>query len=222
MGTAGARRALVGLASTAAAAGLLGLCLPVAVAPAPAPAAFDDLLVRLCAALCCLAVAWLWLGSVVVVVTARRARTDGVPGVPRWWHRAVLAGCGVALVAGAAPPALAAGAAPPSSADGSSRPVLVPGLPLPELPRGRATTPPAAPGPGVPDGSAPGPVVVAPGDSLWSIAARRLGPGASDAEIDAAWRALYARNATAVGPDPDLILPGQRLAPPEAPRTTTP
>ena len=54
-------------------------------------------------------------------------------------------------------------------------------------------------------------VRVAPGDSLWSLAARRLGPGASDQEISAYSRRLYARNAARLGPDPDLILPGQVL-----------
>lgn len=50
--------------------------------------------------------------------------------------------------------------------------------------------------------------VVVAGDSLWSLAARQLGPGAADADVDARWRAVYARNADAVGPDPDLVHPG--------------
>jgi nucleoid-associated protein YgaU len=54
-------------------------------------------------------------------------------------------------------------------------------------------------------------VVVHRGDSLWSIAARRLGPGASDAEVAAAWPRWYAANRAVIGPDPDLVLPGQRL-----------
>lgn len=51
-------------------------------------------------------------------------------------------------------------------------------------------------------------LVVVAGDSLWSLAARQLGPGASDADVDARWRAVYARNTDAVGPDPDLVSPG--------------
>ncbi len=54
-------------------------------------------------------------------------------------------------------------------------------------------------------------VVVHRGDTLWSIAARRLGPAASDAEVAAAWPRWYAANRAVVGPDPDLVLPGQRL-----------
>ncbi|KGN37072.1 LysM peptidoglycan-binding domain-containing protein, partial [Knoellia aerolata] len=54
-------------------------------------------------------------------------------------------------------------------------------------------------------------VVVHRGDSLWSIAARHLGPDASAAEIDRSWRRWFALNRDRVGPDPDLILPGQVL-----------
>ncbi len=57
-------------------------------------------------------------------------------------------------------------------------------------------------------------VVVLRGDSLWSIAARHLGADATDIQIDTAWRAWYATNRDVVGPDPDLILPGQILTPP--------
>jgi nucleoid-associated protein YgaU len=58
-------------------------------------------------------------------------------------------------------------------------------------------------------------VVVRRGDSLWSIAARHLGPGASDAEIAEAWPAWYTTNRDVVGDDPDLILPGQVLQAPQ-------
>jgi len=52
---------------------------------------------------------------------------------------------------------------------------------------------------------------VRPGDSLWSIAASHIGPGATDAQIAAAWPRFYAANRAVVGPDPNLIYPGQRL-----------
>ncbi|MEU4196350.1 LysM peptidoglycan-binding domain-containing protein [Kribbella sp. NPDC026611] len=57
----------------------------------------------------------------------------------------------------------------------------------------------------------PGRVVVREGDSLWAIAARELGPGASNAEIAARWPDWYAVNRRLIGPDPELILPGQVL-----------
>ncbi len=60
-------------------------------------------------------------------------------------------------------------------------------------------------------------VVVRSGDSLWSIAAARLGPLASDAQIAASWPRWYAKNASMIGPDPDLLTPGQRLAAPDPP-----
>jgi LysM repeat protein len=61
-------------------------------------------------------------------------------------------------------------------------------------------------------------VVVGTGDSLWAIAATELGPEAGDAAIAARWPQWYAANAGLVGPDPDLIKPGQILhAPTQAP-----
>ena len=57
-------------------------------------------------------------------------------------------------------------------------------------------------------------VTVMPGDTLWSIAAAHLGAGASDAEIAAEWPRWYAANADLIGPDPNVIRPGQVLVPP--------
>ena len=57
-------------------------------------------------------------------------------------------------------------------------------------------------------------VVVRRGDTLWDIAARHLGPGASLADVAAEWPRWYAQNAGAIGPDPDLILPGLELTVP--------
>jgi nucleoid-associated protein YgaU len=57
-------------------------------------------------------------------------------------------------------------------------------------------------------------VVVRRDDTLWDIAARHLGPGASAAEIAAEWPRWHRANRDLVGPDPDLIRPGQRLTPP--------
>lgn len=54
-------------------------------------------------------------------------------------------------------------------------------------------------------------VVVHRGDSLWSIAARHLGPDAGDAEVARAWPQWYAANRDVIGDDPDLVLPGQIL-----------
>ncbi|TDK23568.1 LysM domain-containing protein [Arthrobacter crusticola] len=87
-------------------------------------------------------------------------------------------------------------------------------LPLPCDP-GLLARPPRQQGPAQVE-DPPG-VVVHSGDSLWSIAAARLGPLATDAEIAASWPRWYARNASLIGQDPDLLTPGQTLAPPDPP-----
>ncbi len=56
--------------------------------------------------------------------------------------------------------------------------------------------------------------VVSRGDHLWSIAAETVSdhtPDASDEEIADYWRRLIGANRDAVGSDPDLINPGQRI-----------
>ena len=55
------------------------------------------------------------------------------------------------------------------------------------------------------------------GDSLWAIAARHLGPGATDAEVAREWPRWYAANRDTIGADPDLLLPGQVLRVPGSP-----
>ncbi|CAM4105706.1 LysM peptidoglycan-binding domain-containing protein [Janibacter anophelis] len=57
-------------------------------------------------------------------------------------------------------------------------------------------------------------VVVRRGDSLWTIAAARLGPDATASEVARAWPRWHAANAERIGPDPHLLLPGTRLSPP--------
>jgi hypothetical protein len=63
-------------------------------------------------------------------------------------------------------------------------------------------------------GEAKGPVwvMIRPGDSLWKIAARRCGPGASNPAIYAELVRIWDSNATRIGTnDPNLIFPGTRL-----------
>jgi hypothetical protein len=51
------------------------------------------------------------------------------------------------------------------------------------------------------------------GDTLWDIAAAHLEPAErSPATIDRYWQQVYRANRSVVGPDPDLIHPGMRLA----------
>jgi len=57
--------------------------------------------------------------------------------------------------------------------------------------------------------------VVLPGDTLWSIAEKHLGPTTTDADVTQAWPEWYAANLADVGPDPHLIHPGQLLQVPD-------
>jgi nucleoid-associated protein YgaU len=69
-------------------------------------------------------------------------------------------------------------------------------------------------------GTAAGDHVVLRGDCLWDIAAawlygRPAGTSVSDADVQRAVQAWWQTNRAVIGPDPDLLLPGQVLRPPE-------
>jgi hypothetical protein len=57
-------------------------------------------------------------------------------------------------------------------------------------------------------------VVVRSGDTVWAIARGRLGPHADVAMTARACGRWFRTNRNTIGPDPDLIHPGQRLVPP--------
>jgi nucleoid-associated protein YgaU len=185
--------------TTAAAAAVALVTLP-AVAASPGHAsgpAFTDLLVRGCAVASLLAVGWLWV--ITTDVVARVLMTGGrvVVRRPGPVRLLLLTACG-AVVLGAT--------AAPASAD-DTRPVApqsLAGLPLPDRATGGFVSHAAE--------RAPRTVIrVRSGDSLWAIAEDRVGPRASVAELIDYWHRIYGRNSDAIGPDPDLILPGQLL-----------
>ena len=182
----------------------------------------------------CLAVAIgltaaLWGAAAVLV----RALAAGQPATPdealvRLCLGALAAGRGLGLAAGhgrrgrrvarVRPPA--GSAATPAGAGrlrgGPGRRTRRPG------PRRRGTRPTRAPtrcrgcrspsGPRARRTRAPtAPVVVRPGDTLWSLAEHDLPAAATDRQVAARWHALYRRNRGVIGPDPDLIRPGQVL-----------
>lgn len=211
-----ARRCLaVWLAVTVASGLLVAWTLPplVAAAGSPPPAdRFEDWLVVGCDAAAVAGVGWLWVLVSLVILEASGTAARRHRGVPTGVRRAVLAACGAGLVGGLVAPAHA-----------SSSPLD--GLPLPDRPASVAVAGPAAHAPRPAAATTVRPaarpsvrtVRVAPGDTLWELAAADLPAGASAADIDARWRAVHAANREVVGPDPDLIRPGQQLRLPPDP-----
>ncbi len=133
---------------------------------------------------------------------------------------ALLLGLGLGVAApvmGAAWPALAPAASATSAA------VDVPDWPasaavadpVPDWPTGTESVPDAPAAPSAADR------VVVRGDCLWHIAADsllgELGRLPTDSEIATAVHAWWTANADVIGPDPDLLLPGQVLRPPGPP-----
>jgi hypothetical protein len=205
----------------------------VTVVTAPGPATFDELLALVAAGVAWAVLAWLTAGLLLCLAAGARGadgRLDRVARAvaPLAVRRLAALLLGLGLVG--APLALAVPAqadhtvsAAAQQTDPTPRPVDVPALDrwTPDRPVAPAATSrqPAEPlallvsrphrGRVVSDH-----VVVRRGDTLWDIAARALGPDASVADIAASWPGWYAANRSAIGPDPDLILPGQRLRPP--------
>jgi hypothetical protein len=169
-----------------------------------------------------LSACWLWLllGVVSGVVSAaasgvasrRGAAEPGPFGTrlgPRWVRSLTAVALGAAVLQGPA-------YAEPSDVRALRSPAdaTLSGLPLPD--RASTTVSTAAT-------ARAGPAVkvrVNRGDSLWSIAARELPPGASSDDVHRAWRRIAAANSRVLGPDPDLIFPGTTLVVPPLDRLT--
>jgi len=193
---------------------------------------------------------WLALGALLTVASAA-APASGAVGrlVGRWSaattpaliRRVVGAGLGVAVLTAGMPGAALAGPSV-AAATAPGRPDHVAELdpawwPTTPGPVAGGSAPPAAQQAAGPARSSapraegvgaavnrPRTVTVSPGDTLWGLAARHLGVGASAARISAEWPRWYAVNRLAIGPDADLLRPGIRLLVPPpldhtAPRT---
>ena len=139
----------------------------------------------------------------------------GAPLVRRIAAGAVVAGLTIAPVAAAAPSAPDDLGWQAGSGE-SAAPRGEPAQPAPDVDK-------PAPAPDEPaEDRAAGPSgsstehVVGPGDSLWSITATALGPGATDEQIVRAWPLVYETNAERIGADPSLIHPGDALELPDA------
>lgn len=129
----------------------------------------------------------------------------------------VLLGLGLGVAApmtGAVVPVVAVPAAAAAPATG------VPDWPAAAVPEGVPMPPSVPDWPADPSAApAPGSHVVVRGDCLWRIAethlSDRTGVAPTDGETARAVRAWWTANAEVIGPDPDLLLPGQVLHPPE-------
>lgn len=189
----------------------------------------DALVLALVTALAWLCWAWGALGLLLTAASAApgwagalaRLLLSGL--VPAGARRAAALAIGLGLTA-AAPLAVPAG--PPTVALGTAAadqpaeeaPVIVdwPGPAAGSLDRPTADA--AWPAPDWPQ-HAPSGHVVLRGDCLWDIAHDHLArqhPGRPlvDADVAAAVQAWWRTNAAVIGPDPDLLLPGQVLQPP--------
>jgi nucleoid-associated protein YgaU len=140
----------------------------------------------------------LCIAALVESGTAGRVHATAWVGCPPRLRRALLAGLGLAL-AGSGTAAPATGSTGPLPPHGSGATASA-GLPVPARPVGTTST-------GRPAAS----VVVRPGDSLWRLAAERAGARASPRQVADLVRWTHHRNRAVIGPDPDLLHPGQRL-----------
>lgn len=159
----------------------------------------------------------LWL-AVVTLATVLEAATGASSAAvravsPALVRRLVLISCGAAVGGtGLVTPATAATHHEPVTRDVAHSPEsgVLAGLALPDRAEGKPPPPPAV-----------RTHVVRPGDSLWSVSAQLL-PGDGPAVLDQTWRAIYRENRSAIGPDPNLILPGTPLRLPWAARRELP
>lgn len=135
--------------------------------------------------------AW-WLVTLAVAVVDRRTAARFAPPL----LRAILVG---GAVLAATTPAHAGHGTGVESLDG---------LPLPERP-----VTPAPPFEMI----LPAGHVVQPGECLWSIV-RDRSPGLAESRVRVEVARWHRANRDVIGPDPDLIHPGQRLDPPGAAR----
>ncbi len=187
------------------------------------------------AAMATLAGALLWLVAAWVAVSLALAAGSLLPGrlgtavraiarrcTPAALRRVVVTAAGASILLA---PATAFASPAASPAPGGAVSATMPAIGWPTDPSPSTAAHSASPAPFAPSASpstgrigAPRPtsrLIVRPGDSLWSIAARRLGARPSAARIEQEWPRWYAANRSAIGADPGLILPGSRLVVPQ-------
>jgi hypothetical protein len=208
----------------------------------PGPAAFDEALVLVAGIAGLLVEAWLVLSTLAALLAyvpgrcGRLAQGLAQAWAPAMSRRLAAAVLGVAAVGTVAPAAaLAVGPPSPPALSGARAPGEATILPGPGFTLSTSAAPQAdGPSPGwtpsrpvvrpqvspallstSPPAAGSDRVVVHRGDTLWDIVRRRLGPHASDAEVARVWPHWHAANLTVIGPDPDVLLPGQILRAPD-------
>lgn len=203
----------------------------------PGTVGFEAILIAAAGGAAWICLTWLTMGSVLLALaalpawvgaTCARIAQRTVPPVLRRAAGALLGAtvlgvptlCALPAAAATGPSQISAALAAPVTPSLDGHPTgtaAVDPTPLPDLDRPAPLRPAHKPA-----SRSKQPVVVRSGDSLWSITARWLGPGASDAAVAARWRSWYATNRTVVGPDPDVLRPGQVLSPPPGSRVAYP
>lgn len=215
---------------------------------APGPAPLDAGIGLAAAAAAWLVLTWLLATTLLALAAAALAGTrprlqrlaDRL--TPALVRRAAAAALGAGLAGGAITGSALAGGLPTYAGNGARQ--VAAATPVGPAPVGPALDRPVDPLPGwTPDRPATrrtarapsrlhlvttvppagrtvaGEVVVRRGDTLWDIAARHLGPDATAVDVALEWPRWHRANRDLVGPDPDLVLPGQRLRPPGAEST---
>ncbi|TKJ32089.1 LysM domain-containing protein [Blastococcus sp. CCUG 61487] len=160
---------------------------------------------------------WSW-GALGLLLTALSALPGALGAAADVLTRAVLpagarraAALALGLGLGVTAPVAGAVLIAPTAAVAAGPGTSVPDWPAPAGPHGGAV-------PDWPVEDTTGQHVVVRGECLWDIAAAhltaRLGRTPTAAEIAGAVPAWWSTNAAVIGPDPDLLLPGQVLRPP--------
>ena len=228
----GAWAGVVGAACSTTVVLAWGTAGPLERVTASGPASFEDLLALSAAGAAWAAFGWLVCGLSLSVAAATLAPGGSLDRIaraitPRAVRRLAALLLGLGLVAAPVALALPAQAVPVAATSERPGPPPAASEGIPALERWSPDRPARPPRAGPPEQSlallvsrphreraVTEHIVVRRGDTLWDIAARALGPNASVAEIAASWPRWHAANRSTIGPDPDLILPGQLLRPP--------
>ena len=168
----------------------------------PAAAAYGDLLVALAAWTLVVGAGWAAVvcsAAVLEAASSGRLALTSCLGCSGRARRPLLAGLGVVLAGGGALAAGPVSAVPAPYDSGRSGQDGGPGLalPVPARPTGAAYAGPRR-------------HVVRPGESLWRLCQQRA-PTAAAHVVGRLVENTYLANRRVIGPDPDLIHPGQRL-----------